>query len=212
MKERYHDKLIALVYHNRDDLATEDGTEYIKYIKPAHPQAAIDRVQYPETTKIPISRGDWGRTVAYRMEAPTKFSVEVEAAYDAPDRDMKLTAKIGVKGEADDAFRINVVVAEDHIRRKQKYSRKPYKEIEEYYHSHVVRDMITGPFGKPLDLTAKVNGGTISVPFTFNIKPEFIDRNCHVVVFIHKDLGDGFGPVMQAEEIHIADFMPQEKK
>lgn len=208
LRERYGDRLVPLIYHNRDEMKTDAGTEFIGYIKPAHPQAAIDRVQYPETTKIPISRGDWGRTVQYRMEARTNFTLELEPKYNTSTREVSVSVNVSARGKAEGSYRINVIVTEDHLKYKQKYYRKPYKEIEEYYHSHVVRDMITGAFGEPFKIDAE--NGNAKLPFTFKLKPEFVDSNCNVVVFVHRDDGEGFGAVMQADMFSLKYLMPAE--
>ncbi len=208
----HNDNLIPLVFHNRDDLATENGNEYIKYVVPYHPQAVIDRLQYPEENKLSISRGAWERTVEYRLDAPVDFSIGLDAAYDETSREVDLKITLGVENEVEGNYRINVVITEDHIKMKQKYYAKPYKEIEEYYHSHVVRDMVTGGFGQAIDAAKFIPDQPTEIPIKFTVSPDFVDRHCSVVVFVHRDDGEKFGPVMQADLFKINDLMPEEEK
>ncbi|MFC1554942.1 Omp28-related outer membrane protein [candidate division KSB1 bacterium] len=224
LKGEHGDNMILLVYHARDNLITEAGDELIAHVGPAYPQATVNRVQFPYTSKVPISRGDWAKTVEYMLGGSPTATIETpDLKYDVDSREVSFNAKVTSRGSAEKKYRINVVLTEDHILEAQKIFGKPsYNEIKDFYHSYVVREMVTGAFGEEFTLTVpKVEepaegqrrgrgapAGTFEKNFSFKIDPKFVDKFCHVVVFVSEDNGDGYGPVLQAAEINIADLMP----
>ncbi|MFC1561724.1 Omp28-related outer membrane protein [candidate division KSB1 bacterium] len=220
MEEYYDDDLIVLVYHSRDELATETGNELIGFVKPFYPAASIDRHNYPDTDKFFLGRNDWQRTVTYRMGAETPLNISLEGSrYDETSREVTINVSL-LSGSDDENLRINVVLTEDHIKSAQKIYGKPYTEIEDFYHSNVVRDMVTGAFGAPFTYGKKViqeenrekrqreiTEYSYSAAYKVKIDPGITAEHAGIVVFVHEDTGEGYGPVVQAAHISVADIM-----
>ncbi|MCP4723626.1 MAG: Omp28-related outer membrane protein, partial [bacterium] len=199
----------------------EDTKTIVDAFKPAHPQAVIDRVQYPETEKMPISRGDWDRTVTYRLGARVPLIMDVHGGFDPSNRKVDLDIKFEPRKDFEQGtYKINVVITENGLKYTQKIFRDPNrKEIPDYVHKHVVREMVTGPWGQALEKKQiKMQDEDVTTlkdeKISFKLDKKFIAENCHVVVFVHEDLGDGYGPVQQAAELSIKDmagFIPDNR-
>ncbi|MFC1564353.1 Omp28-related outer membrane protein [candidate division KSB1 bacterium] len=206
------DNVVVLAYHTRDtDSMTIATTKVLQdAFDPKHPQAVIDRVQYPETEKLPISRDDWDRTITYRLGAAPFLLIDIEGNYDPGSRKVDLDVKFQPgKDFLEGRYMINFVITENGLKYTQKIFRDPdRKEIPGYIHNHVVREMVTGPTGMELKKKPTViddENVTIleDMSYSFVIDKEYIAENCHIVVFVHEDKGDGFGPVQNAAEISI---------
>ncbi|MFC1493357.1 Omp28-related outer membrane protein [candidate division KSB1 bacterium] len=213
--------VVVLAYHTKDSMTIEDTKVLQNAFDPRHPQAVIDRVQYPETEKMPISRGDWDRTVTYRLGAGVPLLISAEGAYDPGSRMVDLDIKFEPgKDFKEGTYKINVVITEDGLKYTQTIFRDPNRnEIPGYVHKHVVREMVTGPWGQVLDKKQiRIEDEDVSVlkdkTISFKLDKKFIAENCHVVVFVHEDLGEGYGPVLQAAELNIKDmtgFIPDNR-
>jgi len=64
--------------------------------------------------------------------------------------------------------------------------------------------MITGAFGEVLNTSPLVNNTSIQKNYNFSLNSNYNERLCHIVVFVHEDLGNGIGPVQQAEETDLS--------
>ncbi len=225
MKAQYGDDLVILVYHSRDDLASEKGNELIKYLKPFYPSGVINRNKYPGSDKFHIGRSDWQRTVEYQMGNRASLELKTEEVkYNESSREVEFQIKMFSRRPMNKKYRFNVVLTEDHLLAKQKIYAKPYKELKDFYHSFVVREMITGTFGESFTFTKKVIRPqnrekrqreiaefSFSKKFSFKIDSKYTDKYCHVVVFVHEDTGSGFGPAVQATELQISALIQKSK-
>lgn len=184
-------------------MATEAGDKLNRILKPAYPQAAIDRVKFPNTSKIPVSRGAWEEKCSERSLVPSPISISLECDYNSTTRNVDIGIIICTMSELPGKYRINVVVCEDSLNYKQKVSKKPYKVIDPYYHKHVVREMITGPLGESLNNAPLASDICILKKYSFTLNSDYNTDLCRIVVFIHEDLVDGIGPVQQVVQTHI---------
>lgn len=196
--------MIVLAYHASDPMSTSDGNQLIDAMSPAYPQAAIDRIQFPGASKIPISRGDWGKRCLERSSVSPTFSISLEGDYNSSTRNVSLNVNLKTLADLSGTYRINVVISEDSLNYTQKIYGKPYTEISPYYHMHVVREMISGAFGEVLNTSPLVNNTSIQKNYNFSLNSNYNEGLCHIVVFVHEDLGNGIGPVQQAEETDLS--------
>jgi len=196
--------VVVLAYHDSDPMSTSDGNQLINIMQPAYPQAAIDRIHFSGQDKIPISRGFWSSRCAERAQIIPTFSILLEAGYNSSTRNVNLNVNLKTLADLSGTYRINVVISEDSLNYTQKIYEKPYDEISPYYHMHVVREMITGTFGEVLNASPLVNNTSIQKNYNFSLNSNYNDRLCHIVVFVHEDLGNGIGPVQQAEETDLS--------
>ncbi len=204
------DRIVVLAYHTKDSMSIGTTKDLTEAFDPRHPMAVIDRVQYPETEKMPISRNDWKRTVTYRQGARSFLDLGVSGIYDPGSRKIELDVKLkSLKDYTEGVFKLNVIVAQNGLIYTQRIFRDPErKEIPGYIHNYVVREMVTGAWGKVLekekimveDEEAQVLKGE---KISFKLNEDFDAENCHIVIFIHEDLGKGYGPVQQATEISV---------
>ncbi len=206
--KKYDTKLVVLAYHDKDEMATEAGDTYKAVVKPNYPMAAIDRLQYPETTRIPVGRGDWERTVQYRLGARSLLKFELDASYNSSTRNVNLKVNMKSLRDLGENTKINVIIAEDGLVYEQKKFR-PTEMLKDYVHYNVVREMVTGPFGESIKINPPTETETVDTnkEFEFPISRDYNTDNCRIVIFVHKDVENGVGPVIQAAEISIKDMV-----
>src|SRR5690606_38335294 len=80
---------------------------------------------------------------------------------------------------------LTVVLTEDNIVGPQTDYRDPSKHIEEYVFNHMLRDNISGAWGKQITDSPKMAGDSIVVSFNdFKINQKFNDKHLNVVAFV----------------------------
>ena len=195
--QQAHENIIVLSYHYNDEMATPEGDTLVGMLGPNFPQANVDRVQFSEFKTIPFNREYWEVKCVEQAASYPAFSIELDCDYDPDTREVDLTAIICTTQELTGSYLINVVVTEDSLNYAQKIYGKE-DQIYPYYHMHVVRDMITGTTGEPLDAGPLSDKICIIKQYSFTLNPDFDENNCHIVMFIHEDVFKGIGPVQQA--------------
>ncbi|MBT4484487.1 MAG: redoxin domain-containing protein [Candidatus Latescibacteria bacterium] len=201
--QQNNDNIIVLAYHIDDEMAIEAGDKLKKILKPSYPQAAIDRIHYPDKENIPISRDTWEEKIIERSQIPSPISISFNTDYNTTTRTVSLDVITCTYNELPGKYRLNVVVCEDSLNYKQKITKKPYKEIDPYYHNHVVREMITGPFGESLNNAPLPSDICLINKYSFTLNSKYNPDICHLVVFVNENIIDGIGPVLQAEQIDL---------
>ncbi len=190
----------ALAYHRGDSLETPEGNIFVAAMKPAYPQAAIDRVLWPGEPKIPVSRNSWRVRCQARSATTSPVSITVTGTFHEPTRlltaNIKLTILSAMKGE----YRLNAIISESGINLRQKYYPPGGGTVylDPYYHKHVVRKMITGPQGELLTANGFKAGDVINRTVTFTLPSWWNVDKCDFTVFVSKMINGFYSEVQQA--------------
>ncbi len=200
---KQYDNLIVVTYHSRDEMEIEESKQLIELIRPGYPQAAIDRTLFENEKSIALGRDLWESRILEQSNTQSPISIELSGSYEPDTKTVSIGAVICSYEDMYAELRVNVIVTEDSLNFKQKIYDKPFKEIDPYYHMHVVRDMVTGTFGEPLNDKPLKKQLCMKKNFTFTLKENCIPENCHIVVFVHENERVGFGRVHQAASIAV---------
>jgi hypothetical protein len=197
------DNLITIVYHVDDPMGIEQSKQLDKLVNQFYPGAMIDRTRFSGGESIVISRDSWEKSILERSEVQSPISIELEGSFKPDTRKMNVTAVFCTYEDIYAELRVNVIVIEDSLNYKQKIYNKPYKEIDPYYHMQVVRDMVTGFLGEPLNDKPLKKQVCIRKNYVFTLKENIIPKNSHIVVFVHENESMGFGAVYQSAIIPV---------
>ena len=195
--------IILIAYHIDDEMSIQDVTQLGKLLNPALPQALIDRTQFTDNNSILLDRQVWTKRCIERSGDSTPLSITIEHDYMASSRLCDVTVDIYTNTEMGGDYRINLVVCEDSLNYRQYITGQDYKTIYPYYHMHVVRRMITGAFGERLNEVTIPAQTYIQKDFSFALDESVDENHASLVVFVHENLKDGFGPVQQAAKCTV---------
>ena len=198
-----YDNVIALEYHIDDimDIASDD--EFIAAANASELTFMIDRYRFRSALSTNLTLDDLGvkhgmiESTNNRMPA---FDITTSRHYNQEDRTVTLDVTLTPHIDIEKNHRINVVVSEDSLNYRQLDAGG---DIDTFYHNNVVRKMITGAFGEPLNDSTVEAGAAIFRSYTFDIPDTYNENNCHIVVFVTEDPGNGIGSVRNAVEIPL---------
>ena len=220
LKAQYGKNVVAVGIHgsflswptpeSKYDFRIPAAAELEEYLKPwqGKPAASISRVQY--TDELSVSNPQlWSNYVDQELEKKHLMDIDIATSYDESSRNVSITATIEPKEDftLDDKLNISVMILQSEIEDAQEDGSTI---IEEYEHNHVLRAMLTGAKGNPIniDLVADQQE-TFSFNYTIPKDDELKDKEApynpahmEVVVFVHKVSGDT-KDVLQAAEAKV---------
>ncbi len=115
---------------------------------------------------LAMSRNHWTSTAAEIMGMPSSVNIGSKATFDAGTRELTIQVDLYyTDAEADN--NIHIVFLQDGLIAKQSGG------TNDYYHKHVMRDVITGQWGDavPADKTAK--GSKYSKTYTYTVPEDY---------------------------------------
>jgi len=194
--------VIAIVYHWGDEMSTPEGNRIVQILDPGFPSAAIDRTyhKHKRTKERTLFSGryEWKERCKERLKVPSPVSIALDCSYDPSQRKGTLKATICTYDELSPDSRVSVVLCENNLLYKQAGVR-----TFPYFHHHVVRDMITGPFGELLSDNPVEKGICLLKEYNFTLEPEWKPDDCYVVVFLHEGKEGEFKEIYQAAKISL---------
>lgn len=188
---------------NKYDFRTAKGKELSDFIGvfEGAPSAAIDRYLTPNGTSLfVVPDSEWPGIVATEFGKDYNLGLFLITNYDTASRKLDIQVNMAPEKTLDGELRLTVVLTQDSIQDVQNV----HNVINpNYYHRHVLRDVITQPVGNILDepFTA---GAVITRKFSTTLNADWNAKHCAVVAYVHHG-GDPDKEVLQAEEKHIVE-------
>lgn len=185
---------------NKYDFRTPDGTAMANFIGQASffPTASIDRRIVPPETEPYLPRQMWPGVIAEELDKAPVVSIFMESEFDTSSRRLDITVKLALNETLSGEHRLTVLITQDSIQDVQKYG---LQIVPDYYHRHVLRDVITQATGdvisEPLNASA-----VVEKKFSLTLPAEWDAKHCSVVAFVHHGT-DPDKEVLQVEEKHV---------
>lgn len=189
---------IPVASHNGDALEIADGAAIDAGLNvTAYPNGAVDRWQFPGTTKIPMSRGSWTSSFNTRkaLTAPVSISFQSPMLSGA-----NYTAKLNVKfltaPTAGVPLKVNVYILEDSIPATGSNAQSNYSSsvqggaspLTNWFHNATLRKALGGAWGWSTTIPATpVVGTTYTENLSFTIPAGWVKKNINVVAFVAYD-------------------------
>jgi len=208
LHQRYGDTLVAVGIHYgvlakpngttfSYDFRTDDGNQIgDAYNIDAIPAAIVNRN---------MKEGGWNReqwaTVVNEVDRSKAYAaVQIINEYDAETMALKANVKVTMLSDYANPLRLIVYMVEDGIVKPQKDGSE---DILDYVHNHVLRDVLTDPFGFPLRSgaanwtagTSETYGVTVLMANT-----DWNGQNCYVVAALYDDVNK---EVLQVEKANV---------
>ncbi len=178
----------AIAYHQNDPMSTSNGNSVISHLLvSSYPGGAIDRRLWntPQGLAIAISRSYWRSAVANRYTQGSEMSIGVSGTYHQDTRVISATVTMTALSAMSGEFYLNVVLTEDGLNYAQKKNvNGQVVTINPYYHSRVVRDMITGWLGHQLTTSGFAANQVVTYPFTFTVPNGYDISKCKLTAFV----------------------------
>lgn len=156
-------------------LTSDEANVYYNYFKPgALPAALIDGAVPLTNTAL------WTDAILNALSLPTVAKLELETAYDASTRELKVTYTSKFYNALATPLNINIWVMENGIVGPQ-YSGQNI--VRDYVHNHVLRTTLTGEWGiKLADSFIKTDEFTYT--YTVTLDESWVAENCEVIAFL----------------------------
>ena len=199
LKANYGDNIVIVGIHgffqawptseSKYDFTHEDAAEIEEYLKPwqGKPAAAINRVQFSGEEYFSIDKDLWGLYLDKELEKEHVADVQLEVNYDTTSRNVQIKVGIIPLKDLEGELRFSLGVTEDHIIDAQKDGQEL---ILDYEFEHVLRDMISDPFGDIIGSNLTKNQ-VVNLEFNYLLPtPEagdnwWIPENCNIFGFLH---------------------------
>jgi thiol-disulfide isomerase/thioredoxin len=208
-------KFIGVASHNGDGLQVPDGAAIDAGLNvTSYPNGAIDRFQFPGTTKIPMGRGSWASSVNTRLSGNALCSVSFS---DLKKAGATYQGKVNVKftsaSDGTTPIAIQIYVLEDSIPATGSLAQGNYSSsvqggadpLVNWYHNETLRDGLFGVWGDATVIpVSPVVSTTYSKDFSFTPNTAWNVNQLRLVAFVSYD-----GTVAaNKKEILNADYMP----
>lgn len=212
LTEQYGDNLVIVSLHaapnfsnplpeSKYDFRTQKGTELANYIGVAagYPATAINRRLVPPETQIYlIGTSFWSGIIQEELVKPPQTGVFLNTQFDAVSRKLDVNVNIAPDATLTGEYRLTVLITQDSI---QDYQKDGLEKIPDYYHRHVLRDILTLPTGNVIE-EALTPAAVVTRHFSTTLPVEWKEKHCNVVAFVHR----GATPdkeVLQVDEVHV---------
>ena len=201
---RYGDRVVRTSWHDSDPMEIAAWDAMNSWIGVSgFPTASINRVQWPGSNSIPISRGDWGTRAGYvvnNMRAPVGITI-TDKSYDPSTKTYSFKAKVFFHQSINADVRLNAVVTEDgfdYAQRRTNLQTGAVETISPYIHKSVVMGIWPDIRGYQLSMSNSFTTQTeIEQVFTFT-SPHVNGDNAFLNVYVHTISNNNPGPVLQA--------------
>lgn len=187
--EKYGDRLTVLAVHagpfgvpytGDEDLRTDDGHVWYEYFGiSGQPAALLMRGKSGSAWDIFTPTSNFDDKIDAIINAEPTISIKAKAV---PEENGVHAVDIYVAFEKDvaDELTLTVLLMEDHLHTTQMIPSG--EKVENYEQNHVLRAIITDPWGIDVTTGAAGDKRTIRLPFEMNEK--WNTDNCHVVAFV----------------------------
>ncbi len=198
-----HPEVLTMTHHSgylSDAMTLTESATIAGEFANGAPTATVDRILWPGTIRVAISRTDWEQRASDAAALPSPLALGVRTSFDPPTRALTVTCE----GEFVDyaypaGLRLNVFVVEDSVTgtgsgydQANYYNDTPghplYQKgnpIVGYAHRHVLRAAPTGAWGDASVLTQNAAPGmTFTKTYTYIIPAGFKEKDISVIAFV----------------------------
>ncbi len=187
---------------NKYDFRTDDGTALAGFLGQAafFPTAAINRRLVPPETQPFLPRAIWSGIISEELNSVPTAALFMNTEFNAASRQLDVEVTIAPAGNLSGEHRLTLMITQDSI---QDYQKKGLEKIPDYYHRHVLRDIITQPTGDVIE-EALTSSSTVTKNYSITLPAEWKEKHCSVIAFLHH----GTTPdkeVLQVEEKHVVE-------
>jgi Outer membrane protein Omp28 len=186
---------------NKSDYRFKEAQEMADFLgqPEGFPTAAINRTQKAGGNSLFLLFPDWASAVTDAFNKDYGLGVFLVRNFDARSRELNLEINLAPEQKLTGENRLTVLITQDSIVDAQQ---DRTKKVLEYAHRHVLRGFITQPKGdpvaEPLDALA-----LITKRYVFKIPPDWDERKCSIVAFVHRG-GASDKEVLQAAEKKVS--------
>lgn len=187
---------------SHNDFRTTDGTTLANYIGTASffPTAAINRGIVPPETEPFLPRAIWSGIISEQLSQQPLVGLFMNTEFDETSRQLNVEVTIAPEATLQGEHRLTVLITQDSI---QDYQKKGLEKLSDYYHRHVLRDVLSQPTGDVLE-EALTPSAAVTKTYSVTLPADWEAKHCSVVAFVHH----GVTPdkeVLQVEEVHVID-------
>jgi len=199
-------KLIPLNFQMWGIMVTFEATEIVNKIGAGTSTALIDRIKWPQYTKVNVPRADWNARVTERINTKTPVWIELKKVnYNTNNSMVECEANFHFVDYVAGDIRVTCLVTEDFVHGEgQDYNQSNYYDnvsghpfyhrgnpiITDMYHHYVVRSYLSADWGDWIDKNMPgyhfiTKDTTVSVTFKPRVIPDNWNLNqMHVVVMV----------------------------
>lgn len=182
------------------DFRTAKGSELANFIGDASffPAASINRRLVPPETEPYLPRQIWAGIISEDLGEAPSVGVFLETNFNPVNRQLDVEVTLAPESTLNGEHRLTVLITQDSI---QDYQKVNLEKIPDYYHRHVLRDILTQSTGDVIAEPLSANT-VITKKYTMILPVNWDEKHCDVVAFVHH----GTTPdkeVLQAAETHV---------
>ena len=182
------------------DFRTADGTTLANYIGTASffPTASINRSLVPPETEPFLPRSIWSGIISEQLAQQPVVGLFMNTEFNADSRQLNVEVTIAPEATLSGEHRLTVLITQDSI---VDYQKKGLEKLPDYYHRHVLREVLSQPTGDVLE-EALSAASAVTKTYSFSLPADWEEKHCSVVAFVHH----GTSPdkeVLQVEEVHV---------
>jgi hypothetical protein len=185
---------VASIYCVKTDaLYNADGATFNDIFNYAHPMPVFDRFRFPYKTDLGSSFYTINNDYLLRYYGDREQFYEPVQVYFHSVNWNETTRELRIKAGAiffDDLsgdYRFNIYLTEDSIKGFQASAPDP----NNYYHKHVLRAMLGGPYGKQGSLPATIKkGDNKDYEFVYTIPQSYNINKMHITALVQNYTGD----------------------
>jgi len=213
---------IGVAIHNGDAMAFTDGNTVNSTYASGYPNGYIDRYVFAGTSAVGMSRTLWGPKSNERMTHVSPVAVDVTNTYNSSTRVVTVTVNATFYANLNEELRFNAYIIEDsltgtggqwnQVNNYNTTSGHPMyglgNPIVGYYHRHVLKAMLGGPFGSASSLPATIVEGTpYSKVYTFTLPAGMKEKDVKIVGLVQKyNVNAKKRAILNSKETHLDGF------
>jgi len=165
-------------YGSDQDLTTTWANDLVSFAQnTGWPGGMINRRDHDNSGKLSKSRSLWKGFANTVISEAAPVNIGIKTTYEGGTA--KITVQLYYTADGGGANLLNVAITENGIKTKQSGATE-----DPYTHKHVLRDLVTGQWGKTVSTTS--TGTLETYEFTYKPKGLEVAANCEVVAFVTK--------------------------
>lgn len=195
--------VIGVTHHSgyqTDSMTITAGEQIADAFANGAPTACIDRILFPNTIRVAISRTDWERRAVEQLAVPSPVSLALKTNFQPVTRELQVSVDLSfIDYPYPGDMRLTVCIIEDHVIGSGKgYDQTNYfndqlghplfqkgDPIIGYDHRRVVRAVLPNAWGEPNLIQSNVGpGGKYSKSFSYIIPARFKESDISVIAFV----------------------------
>lgn len=213
---------IPVASHSGDALEVPEGAAIDAGLNvTAYPNGAVDRFQFPGTSKIPMSRGAWSSSFNTRKAMTPSVSVSFSNAQKtgASTYSATVNVKFSTAPTAGVPLKMNVYLLEDSIAATGTYAQSNYSSsiqggastLSNWFHNATLRKALGGNWGFSTTIPASpVVGTNYTQTINFTIPATWVAKHINVVAFVAYDgtVASNQKEILNAEQYPLKYWYP----